>query len=334
MSALGRRLVPAGRAGFPWAPPTWPTGVERPPVEPRLGVHYDTAWSRRYPVRVARAAALDWGARPALWALASPRVLGLDRLATLRPPAIFAANHASHIDTPLLLTLLPARFRHRCVVAAGADYFFDTALKAALWSAAVAAIPIERQRVNRRSGDLAAELLGQGWSLLIFPEGGRSPDGWGQPHRPAGAAYVATRSGVPVVPVHLEGTRAMLPRGSATLRRASVRASFGKPMAPAPGEDARRFAARIEAAIAELADAGQTDWWSARVRAARHETPALTGPDAPAWRRAWELSAKEHAATPGAVTAGTGRPGTRGQVARLTARRRGDATWPKLTWHA
>ncbi|MBO0886875.1 MAG: hypothetical protein J2O38_05710, partial [Acidimicrobiales bacterium] len=77
MRALGRRLVPAGRAGFPWAPPTWPTGVERPTVEPRLGVHYDTAWSRRYPVRVARAAALDWGARPALWALASPRVVGL-----------------------------------------------------------------------------------------------------------------------------------------------------------------------------------------------------------------------------------------------------------------
>ncbi|MBO0894486.1 MAG: hypothetical protein J2O39_08920, partial [Acidimicrobiales bacterium] len=44
----------------------------------------------------------------------------------------------------------------------------------------------------------------------------------------------------------------------------------------------------------------RTDWWSARVRAARHETPALTGPDAPAWRRAWELSAREAAERPNA----------------------------------
>lgn len=314
MRAAGRRLVPSRRAGFPWAAPTWPTGVERPPVEPRLGVHYDTAWSRRYPVRLARAAALDWAAKPALRALASPHVDGLERLATLRPPAIFAANHASHIDTPLLLTLLPARFRHRCVVGAGADYFFDTAWKAALWSAAVAAIPIERQRVNRRSADLAAELLGLGWSLLIFPEGGRSPDGWGQPHRPAGAAYVASRTGVPVVPVHLEGTRAILARGSRTLRRASVRTSFGQPMTLADGEDARRFAARIEAAVAELADAGRTDWWSARVRAARHETPVLTGPDAPAWRRAWELSGRERAE----------RRDAQGPQDR----------WPQAGWHA
>lgn len=328
MRAPGHRPLSSGRAGFPWSAPTWPGGVERPRPEPRLGVHYDTAWSRRYPVRVARAAALDWVAKPALWALGSPRVEGLDHLAPLRPPAIFAANHSSHVDTPLLLTLLPARFRHRCVVGAGADYFFDTAWKAALWSAAVAAIPIERQRVNRRSADLAAELLGLGWSLLIFPEGGRSPDGWGQPHRPGGAAYVATRTGVPVVPVHLDGTRAMQPRGSKTLRRAPVRASFGRPMVPGAGEDARRFAARIEACIAELADAGRTDWWSARVRAARHETPALTGPDAPAWRRAWELSAGEHATGPGAAWPDATSPDTNPLDADGRGANRADAAWP------
>jgi 1-acyl-sn-glycerol-3-phosphate acyltransferase len=277
-------------------------------------------------VRVARAAALDWVAKPALWALGSPRVDGLDHLAPLCPPAIFAANHSSHVDTPLLLTLLPARFRHRCVVAAGADYFFDTEWKAALWSAAVAAIPIERQRVNRRSADMAIDLLDQGWSLVIFPEGGRSPDGWGQPHR-GGPAYLATRTSVPVVPVYLQGTRAMLPRESRTLRRSPVRASFGRPMSPAPGEDARRFGARVEGSIAELADAVRTDWWSARVRAAHHETPALTGPDAPAWRRAWELTAREHAAGPDA-----GRPPTSpvGRQPRTAAWPRTAAGWPRV----
>jgi 1-acyl-sn-glycerol-3-phosphate acyltransferase len=277
-------------------------------------------------VRVARAAALDWVAKPALWALGSPRVDGLDHLTPLDPPAIFAANHSSHVDTPLLLTLLPARFRHRCVVGAGADYFFDTAWKAALWSAAVAAIPIERQRVNRRSADMAIDLLDQGWSLVIFPEGGRSPDGWGQPHR-GGPAYLATRTSVPVVPVYLEGTRAMLPRESSALRRSPVRASFGRPMSPVAGEDARRFAARVESSIAELADALRTDWWSARVRAARHETPALTGPDAPAWRRAWELSAREGAAGTTAERPPTGPAGGR---PRTAAWPRTTAGWPRV----
>ena len=49
-------------------------------------------------------------------------------------------------------------------------------------------LPIDRSRVSRRSADLSAELIGDGWSLVIFPEGGRSPDGWGQEFR-GGAAY-------------------------------------------------------------------------------------------------------------------------------------------------
>ena len=47
---------------------------------------------------------------------------------------IFAANHASHVDTPLLLSVLPDRWRHRTVVAAGADYFFDKRWKAVLFA--------------------------------------------------------------------------------------------------------------------------------------------------------------------------------------------------------
>ena len=52
------------------------------------------------------------------------------------------------------------------------------------------AIPIERTKVTRRSAHQAAALLDDGWSMLIFPEGGRSPDGWGQPFR-GGAASLA-----------------------------------------------------------------------------------------------------------------------------------------------
>ncbi len=115
------------------------------------------------------------------------------------------------------------------------------------------AIPIERTRVSRRPADDAAALIDDGWSLVIFPEGGRSPDGWGQPFR-GGAAYLALRCKVPVVPVHLEGTGRILRKGKRRPARSATRLTFGEPLWPTEGEDSRRFAARIERAVAALAD--------------------------------------------------------------------------------
>ncbi|HTX62635.1 MAG TPA: lysophospholipid acyltransferase family protein, partial [Acidimicrobiales bacterium] len=162
--------------------------------------------------------------------------------------------------------------------------------KAVLWSFGVAAVPIERARVNRRSADVAAELLEDGWNLVIFPEGGRTPDGWAQPFR-GGAAYLARRTGRPVVPVHVNGTRHVLPKsGERRLpRRSPVSVVFGAPISSDEGEDARRLGSRIETAVAVLADEVSSDWWRARTRAARGDTPSLRGPDVSAWRRSWAL---------------------------------------------
>jgi 1-acyl-sn-glycerol-3-phosphate acyltransferase len=268
--------------------PTWPTSVPRPPVERKTGVDFDTEWARRYSVRLARALVLDGPGRAAVRVMASPRIDGLDRLEGVHGPVVFASNHASHVDTPLLLTSLPERFRHRTVVAAGADYFFDKRWKGALWAFAINAVPIERVRASPRSIRLTQRLLAEGWSVVIFPEGGRTPDGWARAHQP-GAAYLAAKAGAPVVPVHVAGTRRILPRGGKGLRPAHTRVTFGRPMTVHEGEDARGFAARIEAEIAALADEQATDWWTARRRAAAGASPALTGPSAGAWRRAWAL---------------------------------------------
>ena len=299
-----RRL---GRARFPLAPPTWPQGVARPAPERRVGLDYDHEWSRRYPVRLARAMLIDNVTRPLARAVAPATIRGSEHLRHLAAPVIFVANHTSHVDTPLLLANLPTRFRHHTVVAAAADYFFDRTWKAALWSFLLPAIPIERTRVNRRSADAAAELLADGWNLVIFPEGGRSPDGWAQPFR-GGAAYLSRRTGAPVVPVHLHGARDVLPKragregrpagGSGTemraghgLRRSPVSIVFGAPLRPDEGEDARRFGARIERAVAVLADEVASDWWQARRRLASGTTPSHRGPDSSPWLRSWALGA-------------------------------------------
>ena len=281
------------RATFPWAPPDWPGALPRPPAPRTLGVDYDTAWARRYGTRLARVLLVEGVTRPVTRLLAAPKVTGLDRLEALEGPVIFAANHASHVDTPLLLSVLPERWRHHTVVAGAADYFFDRRWKAAFFAFTINAIPIERNRVNRRSADLAAAVLADGWSLLIFPEGGRTPDGWGQTHKP-GAAWLAARTQRTVVPVYVAGTREVLPRHGSRLRPATTRVTFGHPMRPEPGTDARDLAIRIEAAQAVLADEQATDWWSARRNAAAGTTPSLTGPAGSAWRRSWALANRSH----------------------------------------
>lgn len=276
------------------SPPSWPGTIERPAPRSRLGMDYDTGWARTPVARLGRAILVDNVTRPAVRALAAPVVHGRANLDALVGPAIFAGNHASHLDTAIVLSALPVRIRHKTVVAAAADYFFDRHWKAALWSLTLGTIPIERNRVNRQGADLAASLLEDGWNVVIFPEGGRTPDGWGQEFR-GGAAYLARRCGVPVVPFHLSGTRPILPKGRSRLRPGQVELRFGRALRPRPAgegvreEDARRFAARVEEAVALLADEAETDWWSARRRAEKGATPSLRGPDASSWRRTWLL---------------------------------------------
>jgi 1-acyl-sn-glycerol-3-phosphate acyltransferase len=285
---VARRLP---RPPFPFSAPPVPGGVDLPPGKVRSGPDYDTRWARRMPARVARLALVETVARPAVAALARPRREGLDRLDPLVDaggPVIFAPNHHSHVDTPVMITSIPEPWRHKLFVGAAADYFFRTPLTSALSALAIGAVPIERTRVSRRSADRLADLIEDGWSLLIFPEGGRSPDGWGPPFR-GGAAYLALRCAVPVVPVHIDGTGRILRKGRTLPSPATARVTFGAPIVPTPGDDARRLGATIERAVAALADEATTDWWSARRRAHAGETPALTGPDAPAWRRAWAL---------------------------------------------
>jgi 1-acyl-sn-glycerol-3-phosphate acyltransferase len=283
---VGRRPRPRLPGGFPLSAPTWPTTVPRPPLEFDLGVDYDSDWARRTPARVVRLLLNEGITRPVVKALAAPDVTGLDRIAHLHGSAIFAANHASHVDTPLLISVIPEPWRHRLVVAGAADYFFDTRIKASVFALTLNAVPIERQRTDRTSVNRLAALLEDGWSLLLYPEGGRSPDGWGQAHT-AGAGWLAARTGRPVVPIHVEGTRRVLPRHGKRLRPGRTQVSFGRPLRAGPKEG-RVLAGRIEAAVAALADEGATDWWTATRRAATATTPALTGPGAAsAWRRTW-----------------------------------------------
>ncbi len=285
--ATARKLT---TRSFPYAPPPIPAGVEPPPDESNLGGNYDADWARRPSARVARTAIVETVLRPSVAAVAKPERSGYDRLHALDEdaPVLFVANHHSHLDTSLLLTSIPMPWRHRLVVAAASEVFFDRRIKATLSALAIGAFPLDRSKTGRSAADQAAEILDEGNCLLIYPEGGRSPDGWGQPFK-GGAAYLALRCEVPVVPIYLHGTGRVWRKGQRLPKPSRTSVIFGDPIWPTEGENTRRLNARIEAAVSTLGDELATDWWQARQRFHAQGPPTLEGPEAASWRRAWAL---------------------------------------------
>ncbi len=218
----------------------------------------DTNWARRGPARWVRAIYRGVVLRGMRSTWAPTTVHGTEHLDGLDGPVVVVANHTSHADTMVLLTSLPRRVRRRIVVAAAADYFFTgrfTTLCSALF---IGAIPVDRAKVSRSTLEECHRLLGEGWCLLIYPEGGRSADGEMAPFKP-GAAWIARRADVPVVPVHLDGVHRVLPKGRSWPRRHPVTVRIGAPLRAGDGEDARALNARVEATIRELAAAGADD---------------------------------------------------------------------------
>jgi 1-acyl-sn-glycerol-3-phosphate acyltransferase len=299
--AVGRVTAPGRNVGFPYRAPTVPRGVAVPIEPPSLGADYDTEWARSPAARVARGVLAEGPMRLLVQSLADPEVFGVDRLDDLRrqaaeldaptPPLIFAPNHHSHLDTALMFRAVPATWRRRLVVAAAADYFFDKRWKATLAALSLNAIPIDREATGRRSAEMIRELIEDGWSLVIYPEGGRSPDGWGQDFK-AGAAYLASRTGAPVVPVFIDGTGSIFGKGMKRPKPGRSRVMFGTPLHPIDGESTRRFNVRIHAAVTTLADEATTDFWTARRRAADGTSPTLGGPEYTGWRRQWDLTTR------------------------------------------
>jgi 1-acyl-sn-glycerol-3-phosphate acyltransferase len=294
--AAGRITAPGRNVGFPYRAPTVPRRVEVPAKEPSLGADYDTEWARKPVARAARSLIAEGPLRLAVRGLAAPEIQGRDRLADLArlespPPLIFTPNHHSHLDTMLMVRSVPFTWRRKLVVAAAADYFFDKRWKAALAALSLNAIPIERESTGRRSATMIRDLIDDGWSLVIYPEGGRSPDGWGQEFK-GGAAYLSSRTGAPVVPVFIDGTGSIFGKGMKRPKPARTRVVFGAPLRTDGDESTRRFNARIEAAVTTLADEATTDYWVARQRAATRTNPSLGGPEYTGWRRQWALSVR------------------------------------------
>jgi 1-acyl-sn-glycerol-3-phosphate acyltransferase len=144
------------------------------------------------------------------------------------PPSggcVIASNHLSLMDTPLVLAHIPLQFRFL----AKKGLFKVPFIGGHLRRAGHISIPREDPRGSLKAMAETARIIRErGVSALVFPEGGRS-EGELQEFKD-GAAYIAIKAGVPIVPVTIQGTREVLPMGSAVIRPGKVRLRIGDPI--------------------------------------------------------------------------------------------------------
>jgi long-chain acyl-CoA synthetase len=223
------------------------------------------AWNRSWPVRLIRRLSLGTWILPLGRVFAHVRVEGLEHVERLTGPVVFASNHQSHMDVPVILTALPGRRRARVAPAMAKEFFkahffpagftwrqwFTNTLNYYLAALYFNAFPLpQREAGARQTLRYIGDLTGGGWSVLIFPEGERSTTGVIKPFR-AGIGMIASRLDVPVIPVRLDGVDRVLPTGSTTIRPGRVRVAFGAPMRLA-GDDFAELARQVEERVRSL----------------------------------------------------------------------------------
>ena len=193
------------------------------------------------------------------------RVYGLENLEGLQGPVVFAVNHQSHMDVPVILSVLPGAWRARIAPAMAKEFF-----KAHFFPAEFSRVQVLTNRLNyylaafffntfplpqreagaRQTLRYIGEVTGQGYSVLIFPEGVRSPDGRIAEFR-GGIGMIGARLGLPVVPVRLEGVDRVLHTQWKMARPGRVSVAFGKPIRLS-GDDYAGLAKQVEQAVRDL----------------------------------------------------------------------------------
>ena len=223
------------------------------------------AWNRAWPAWLIRRVSLPTWILPLARVFAWISVVGRERLQQVEGPVMFASNHQSHMDAPVILAALPGRFRYHVTIAMAKEFFkahffpeqfgrwawFSNSLGYYLAALFFNAFPLpQREAGARQTLRYIGEALGDGYSVLIFPEGRRAETGAIDRFRP-GIGMIAARLHVPVVPVRIDGLDKVLAPGWYMARPGRVRVAFGAPLTLS-GDDYEALARRVEEAVRAL----------------------------------------------------------------------------------
>jgi long-chain acyl-CoA synthetase len=222
-------------------------------------------WNRTRLVGWIRRASLATWILPLARLFAWVRVSGLEHLRDLDGPVVFAANHQSHLDVPVILAALPGRWRARTAPAMAKEFFkahffpeqyarrqvVTNRLNYYLAAFFFNAFPLpQREAGARQTLRYIGEVTGDGYSVIIFPEGVRSDTGEIKPFR-GGIGMIASRLQIPVVPVRLEGVDRVLHTSWRMARPGPCSVAFGPPL-HLSGDDYAALAREVEEAVRRL----------------------------------------------------------------------------------
>ncbi|MEX2226399.1 MAG: 1-acyl-sn-glycerol-3-phosphate acyltransferase [Dehalococcoidia bacterium] len=241
-------------------------GTTRMVVAPAIGMHrfvkllemqpYRTEphrWQTSLWARTLRRTGRHWVMTRHVKRYCKPlNVEGIENLANHKGGAIVIANHSSHFDTPVVLAALPERIRNRIIIAAAADKFYASRKKRTWWySLFHGTFPVARGGGVKQL-EYPLSLLKRKWSLLIYPEGGRSKSGQVQRFK-VGPTIMAMQAHVPVIPLYIEGLREVMPKGARKPRPASVSVRIGAPVSVEGVTSVSDGTKMLENAMRELA---------------------------------------------------------------------------------
>jgi long-chain acyl-CoA synthetase len=237
------------------------------PKEQRAGAsdHVYPRWPWTWPIRAIRVGFVELVMRPLAWLLGAPRVVR--EPAELPPgPVLIIANHVTAYDGALVMYALPGRLRRQIAIAMAGEMLLDLRhgrnqgsaaqnllAPAGYWliTALFNVFPLPRLLGFRRSFAHAGEAMDRGYSVLIFPEGTRSPDGRLQRFR-AGIGLLAQQSRVPVVPVALIGLGEMRRGETRWFHSEKLEVRVGKAIAVDEAVEPALLTARLEESIRRL----------------------------------------------------------------------------------
>jgi long-chain acyl-CoA synthetase len=258
-----RAQVDASQTGCPGA--ASPRDMT-PPLRKHDSVFHYPRWALRWPMTWLRTAASYLLARPALFLLARPRVMGRENLRGVHGPLLVISNHVSDFDIAFIRTALPAHIRHTLAIATGGEaleklrspapdrMWLARVYDRVKWTLAVGLLnlfPLPRHTGFRRSFAYAGEAVDRGSSVLIFPEGKHTPDGKLQPFR-SGVGLLANKLGIPVVPMRIDGLFEIKQSGKKHAAPGKIAVRIGKPQQFAGETEPEKIAQMLQQAIADL----------------------------------------------------------------------------------
>jgi long-chain acyl-CoA synthetase len=217
-------------------------------------------WAQRWPITWIREFIyylLTW---PATIIMAHPKIAGRENLRDIEGPLLVSCNHVTYIDLGFALKALPPRMRRKLAVGMWGELLWEMWRPPQNWNwlmrlsywvgyylvvALFSVFPLPQQSGVRESFAYAGESVDRGYSVLVYPEGVRTPDGKPSPFR-SGLGMLAARLNIPVLPLRIDGLFEMKLAGRKIAKRGELTVVIGKPMSFPPGTPPEEITNQVE----------------------------------------------------------------------------------------